>query len=169
MKGALIALFVVVVVVLVAISGVLQRGYDQLETERNDIDVRWMQLQKDMKARADIAVDLAEKQNSLIAEQVTSARASLSAAANKQEAISANNRIAASLLSMQKANPSIATDQRLQDVQQKLATDGTDYNEAIKKYNVDLQLFPRNLIASAARLGPYDAYFKDGDESRVPQ
>jgi LemA protein len=169
MKGALIALFVVVVMVLVAVSGVLQRGYDQLKTERNDIDVRWTQLQKDMKARADIALDLAQRQNAHVAEQVTSARASLLAAENKQEAMSANNRIAAALLSMQKTNPSLTTDQRLQDMQQKLATDGTDYNEAVKKYNVDLQLFPRNLIASAARLGPYDSYFKDGEASRVRQ
>ena len=104
-----------------------------------------------------------------MAEQVARARASLYGAASRQSAMSANSLITAALLRMEKRTPLITADQRLQDVQQKLATDGTDYNEAIKKYNVDLQLFPRNLIASAAHLRPYDAYFKDGDESRLPQ
>lgn len=169
MKGALIALFLVVIVVLVAVSGVLQRGYNQLETERNDIDVRWAQLDKDMKARADIAADLARRQDAATAERVAQARASLFAASNRQEAMSANNDIATALLNMQKRHPVITTDQRLQDVQQKLATDGTDYNDAVQKYNVDLKLFPRNLIASAARLGPYDGYFKNGSENRLQQ
>jgi LemA protein len=169
MKGALIALFAVVIIVLVAVSGTLQRGYNQLQTERNDVDVRWAQLDKDIKARADIAVDLARKQDAAMADQLAQARASLLAAASRQEAMSANNRIAAALLKMQKRDPLLRTDQRLQDVQQKLATDGTDYNEAIQKYNTDLQLFPRNLIASAVRLGRYDAYFKDGDENHLPK
>ena len=166
MKGALIALFVLVTAA-VAVSGVLQRSYNQLETERHDIDVRWAQLEKDIKARADLASGLAPRQNAATAEQVTQARALLLGAVNRSEAMSANNRIIAALLKMQKSDPLITTDQRLQDVQQKLAIDGTDYNEAVQKYNTDLQLFPRNLIASAARLRRYDAYFKDGDENRL--
>ena len=168
MKRALIALFIVIIL-LVAVSGVLQRAYNQLATERNDIDVRWSQLEKDLKARADLASELARRQDAATAERVAQARRSLLSATNRQQAMSANSRIVAELLKIQKRDRLLTTDQRLQDVQQKLAIDGTDYNDAIQKYNTDLQLFPRNLIASAARLGRYDAYFKDGDENRLPR
>ena len=168
MKGALIALSVLIVAG-VAVSGVLQRGYTQLETERNDIDVRWAELEKDMKARADIVADLARTHHAATAEQILQARAALFAAGNRHEAVSANSRIAEALLEMQRRDPVITTDQRLQDAQQKLAMNGSDYNDAIQKYNVDLKLFPRNLIASVAHLGTYDAYFNDGDEKHLAQ
>jgi LemA protein len=48
--------------------------------------------------------------------------------------------------------------------------DRRDYNEAIKKYNTDVEIFPKNLAASMFGFHRDDAYFQaTAQEKQVPQ
>ena len=167
MKGVVIALCVAVVFGLVAVSGVVLRDYNQLSIERSDIEARWAQLDRDMKARADTVVALVRKVDEAARAELTRARVALLSAQSRQDAIAANNQISARLEKVERRHPAIADDQGLQDAQEKMANDGTDYNRAIEKYNTDLLLFPNNLIASASGFSRYDTYFRTG--SALPQ
>jgi LemA protein len=41
-----------------------------------------------------------------------------------------------------------------------------DYNEAIKKYNTDVEIFPKSVAASIFGYHHDDAYFKTTDEEK---
>src|SRR5206468_1210655 len=63
---------------------------------------------------------------------------------------------------------------RLQDelagTENRIAVDRRDYNEAIRKYNTDVELFPRNIAAAIFGFHRDDAYFKTTEqEKKVPQ
>src|SRR5579884_808322 len=182
MKGALIAL-VLVLIVLTAISGVISRDYNQLATERHDIEARWVQLDKDMKERADLTAKLLRPvhqyspQEKALLEEIERDRAALLAAKEKREEMEANNRLSAALsrvLAPQDHLSRLASNQTLQDdladAEQNIANDRSDYNEAIKKYNTDRLLFPQNVTAALFHFERDDAYFlTPGEENKPPQ
>jgi LemA protein len=160
MKGAMIALVVIVVFAAVALSGVVLRDYNQLAIERSDIEARWIQLQRDMKARADTILTIVPKNEEATIAELGKARVVLLGAQSRQEIITANSEISAQLETLERRHPNLTNDQALQDAQQKLANDGTDYNKAIERYNTDVQLFPNNVIATTSGFSRYDAYFR---------
>jgi LemA protein len=183
-KGALIAIFVVIV--LVAVSGQLMGEYNQLVTERNDIQARWAQVEYDMKRRADLIPNLVEtvkhyaKQEQTIMGEVANARDALLGAHSKQDEMTANNQLTgtiARLLVLQENYPQLKSNQnflRLQDelagTENRIAVDRRDYNEAIKKYNTDVELFPKNIAASIFHFQRDNAYFQTPEqEKKVPQ
>lgn len=182
MKGALIAL-ILVIVVLTAVSGVILRDYNQLSTEKHDIEARWTELDKDMRNRANRIANLTEpvkgyggKEESLLRD-VALARAALLSAQTKREEMEDNNRLSsalARLFTSQNRVGGLASNQNLQDaladVEQNIANDRSDYNEAIKKYNTDLLLFPQNVTAALFHFRRDDAYFlTPGEDSKTPQ
>jgi LemA protein len=185
MKGGLIVA-VVVVIVLVAFSGQLMGSRNQLVTEKNDIDARWAQVENDMKRRADLIPNLVEtvkgyaKQEQTVIGEVANARAALLGARTKEDAINANNQLSGALgrlLVLTENYPQLKSNEnflRLQDelagTENRIAVDRRDYNEAIKKYNTDVELFPRNIAAAIFGFHRDDAYFKTTEEEKkVPQ
>lgn len=185
MKGALIGLLIVVVV-LVVVSGQVMGGYNQLVTERNDIQARWAQVDNDMKRRADLIPNLVEtvkgyaKQEQTVIGEVANARAALLGAHSKQDEIAANNRLSGAigrLLVLQENYPQLKSNEnflRLQDelagTENRIAVDRRDYNEAIKKYNTDVELFPKNITAALFHFQRDDAYFQTPEaDKKVPQ
>jgi LemA protein len=63
---------------------------------------------------------------------------------------------------------------RLQDelagTENRIAVSRRDYNEAIRQYNTDVELFPRNIAAALFGFRRDDAYFKaTEEEKKVPQ
>ncbi|HEY7306538.1 MAG TPA: LemA family protein [Bryobacteraceae bacterium] len=185
MKGAIIALIVIVVVVLI-FGGQLMGQRNQLVAQRNEIDARWAQVDNDMKRRADLIPNLVEtvkgfaKQEQTVIGEVTNARAALLGARTKQDEITANNQLSGALgrlLVLTENYPQLKSNEnflRLQDelagTENRIAVDRRDYNETIKNYNISVEQFPKNIAASIFGFKRDDAYFKTTEEERkVPQ
>jgi LemA protein len=185
MKGALIIVGVLVLVGLV-FGGQLVGSRNLLVTEKNDIDARWAQVDNDMKRRADLIPNLVEtvkgyaKQEQTVIAEVANARAALLGARSKGDEINANNQLSGAigrLLVLQENYPQLKSNEnflRLQDelagTENRIAVSRRDYNEAIKKYNTDVELFPKNIAASIFNFKRDDAYFKTSEEEKkTPQ
>lgn len=185
MKSLLIILGIVVLGV--AVFGTQLMGEkNALVAERNDIEARWAQVENDMKRRADLIPNLVEtvkgyaKQEQTVIGEVTNARAALLGANTKQDTISANNQLTGALgrlLVLTENYPQLKSNEnfsRLQDslegTENRIAVDRRDYNEAIKKYNTDVESFPRSVAASIFGFHRDDNYFKTTEaEKKVPQ
>ena len=185
MKGALIILAILILAGVI-IAGPLVSSRNQLVTEKNDIDARWAQVDNDMKRRADLIPNLVEtvkgyaKQEQTVIGEVANARAALLGAHSKQDEITANNQLSGAigrLLVLQENYPQLKSNEnflRLQDelagTENRIAVDRRDYNEAIKRYNTDVELFPKNIAASLFGFKRDDAYFQAApSEKQVPQ
>ncbi len=185
MKGALIVLGVIVLLVLIFGSQLMGQR-NQLVTEKNEIDARWAQVDNDMKRRADLIPNLVEtvkgyaKQEQTVIGEVANARAALLGARSKDEEISANNQLSGALgrlLVLTENYPQLKSNEnflRLQDelagTENRIAVSRRDYNEAVKRYNTDVELFPKNIAASIFGFQKDNAYFKTTEEEKkVPQ
>jgi LemA protein len=185
MKGGLI-IGIIILIVLVGLSGQVMGSRNQLVTEKTDIDARWAQVETDIKRRADLIPNLVStvqgyaKQEQAVIGEVANARAALSGARTKEDTINANNQLTGALnrlLVVVENYPQLKSNEnflRLQDeltgTENRIAVDRRDYNEAIRKYNTDVQLFPKNIAASLFGFQPDNAYFKTTEEDRkVPQ
>lgn len=185
MKGALIAVGVIVVAGLI-VGSQLMGARNQLVTERNEIDARWAQVDNDIKRRADLIPNLVEtvkgyaKQEQTVIGEVTRAREALLGARTKQDEIAANSKLGGAvgrLLLLMENYPQLRSNEnflRLQDelagTENRIAVDRRDYNEAVKRYNTDVELFPKNIAASLFGFHRDDAYFTTSEEEkRVPQ
>lgn len=184
-KGGLLVIGVIIFVVLVFAGKVIGER-NTLVTQRNDIDARWAQVDNDMKRRADLIPNLVEtvkgyaKQEQTVFGDIANARAGLLNAHSRQDEIAANNQLGGAigrLLLLQEAYPQLKSNEnflRLQDelagTENRIAVDRRDYNEAIRRYNTNVELFPTNIAASLFHFTRDDAYFKaTEEEKRVPQ
>src|SRR5579863_8443168 len=162
MRAALIIGGVLLLFGLVAVSGKLIAAHQQLSVERSDIEARWHQLDRDMKQQAELVRGfIARHANTGEATAAQEARRGLLAASNKQDEIRADIRLTAAIDHALEKN--LVSDQNLQDeladLEENLGNDRENYNDAIKKYNTDLQLFPRNVIATLFHFRRDDAYY----------
>jgi LemA protein len=181
MKGALIGLGVLVLAGLV-IGGQLIGAKNQLVTQKNDIDGKWAQVDNDIKRRADLIPNLVEtvkgfaKQEQTVFSDIANARAALVGARSKDAEISANNQLGGAigrLLVLQESYPQLKSNEnflRLQDelagTENRIAVSRRDYNEAIRKYNTNVELFPTSIAASIFGYHRDDAYFKTTEEEK---
>jgi LemA protein len=185
MKRGLIVLGVAVIL-LIMVGGRLMASRNQLVTEKNDIDARWAQVDNDMKRRADLIPNLVEtvkgyaKQEQTVIAEVANARSALLGAKSRTDEMAANNQLGGAigrLLVLRESYPELKSNEnflRLQDelagTENRIAVDRRDYNEAIRKYNTDVELFPTNIAASLFGYHRDDAYFKTTEEEKkVPQ
>ena len=185
MKGVLIILGVIVLAVLI-FGGQLMGQRNTLVTEKNQIDAKWAQVDNDMKRRADLIPNLVEtvkgyaKQEQTVFGDIANARSALLGAKSRQEEIGANSQLSGAigrLLVLQENYPQLKSNEnfmRLQDeiagTENRIAVSRRDYNEAIRKYNTDVELFPRNIAASIFGYHRDDAYFKTTEEEKkAPQ
>jgi LemA protein len=185
MKGGLIVAVVLVVVALL-LGAQMVSSRNELVIEKNDIDGKWAQVDVDIKRRADLIPNLIEtvkgyaKQEQAVIGEVANARAALLGAKSKEDEISSNNQLTGAigrLLVLQENYPDLKSNQnflqlqdQLEGTENRIAVSRRDYNEAIKKYNTDVDLFPKNLAASIFGFKRDDAYFKTSEEDKkVPQ
>ena len=166
MKNLLIVLGVIILIVVI-FGGQLMGSRNQMVTEKNDIEGRWAQVDNDMKRRADLIPNLVEtvkgfaKQEQEVFGAIANARSALLSAGSKGDRsgeIAANSQLSGAigrLLVLQENYPQLKSNEnflRLQDelagTENRIAVDRRDYNEAIQKYNTDIDLFPRNIAAS---------------------
>ncbi len=185
MKAGLVIVGVIILAGLV-FGGQLMSGRNTLVTEKNDMAGRWAQVDNDMKRRADLIPNLVEtvkgyaKQEQTVIGEVANARAALLGAHSKSDEIAANGQLTGALgrlLVLQENYPQLKSNEnflRLQDelagTENRIAVSRRDYNEAVRKYNTDVEVFPRNIAASMFGFKPEDAYFKTTEqEKKVPQ
>jgi LemA protein len=177
-KRALIVVSVVVVVVLLAAlvfgAGMVSTR-NKLVVERNEIEAQWHQVDVVLQRRADLIPNLVEtvkgyaKHEEGAIAAVANARAQLGGARTPEEKIAANNRLDGALgrlLVVVENYPNLKADQqflRLQDElagsENRIAVERRKYNEAIQRYNTDIELFPNNIAASLFGFGRNNAYF----------
>jgi LemA protein len=185
MKIALIVIGALLVVGLVVI-GKLVGTRNELVREREAITAQWAQVDVALKRRADLIPNLVEtvkgyaKHEQSVIDAVASARAALVGARGPREAIAANNRLDTALgrlLVVVENYPNLKANEnflRLQDelagTENRIAVERRKYNEAVQKYNTDIELFPNNIAASLFGFARNDAYFRtEGAAREVPK
>lgn len=184
MKNLLIVLGVVILIAVI-FGGQLMGSRNQIVTEKNDIDGRWAQVENDMKRRADLIPNLVEtvkgyaKQEQEVFGAIANARSALLSAGSRGDRagqINANTELSGAigrLLVLQENYPQLKSNEnflRLQDelagTENRIAVDRRDYNEAIQKYNTDIDLFPRSIAAAMFGFHRDDNYFKTTEEEK---
>ncbi|HVX66180.1 MAG TPA: LemA family protein [Bryobacteraceae bacterium] len=174
MKIALIIIVVLLLVGLVA-GGSLVGTRNTLVTERNAIESQWHQVDVVLQRRADLIPNLVAtvkgyaKHETGAIEAVANARAALNGARTPQDRIAANNQLDGALsrlLVVVENYPNLKADQqflRLQDElagsENRIAVERRKYNEAVQRYNTDIELFPNNIAASLFGFSKNSAYF----------
>ncbi len=172
-----IALIVIAVLVLVAlVAGFSMVGTrNTLVTERNAIESQWHQVDVVLQRRSDLIPNLVETVKGYAGhekgaiEAVANARAALVGAKSPQQRIAANNQLDGALgrlLVVVENYPNLKADQqflRLQDElagsENRIAVERRKYNEAVQRYNTDIELFPNNIAASLFGFAKNSAYF----------
>ncbi len=185
-KGGLLVVLGIIVLVILIFGGKLMGERNTLVTQREDIDARWAQVDNDMNRRADLIPNLVEtvkgyaKQEQTVFGDIANARAGLLNAHGRQDEINANNQLGNAigrLLVLTESYPQLKSNSNFSQLQDELAgtenriaVDRRDYNEAIRRYNTNRELFPTNIAASLFNFTRDDAYFKASEEEkRVPQ
>ena len=174
MKGVLIALGVIVLVVLI-LGGSLMGSRNELVTEREAYKAQWQQVDVDLQRRLDLIPNLVEtvkgfaKQELAVMTAVTDARAAMMGAKTPADRIAANNQLEGALgrlFVIVENYPQLKSDEnflRLQDelagTENRIAVERRRYNEAVQKYNTDIELFPKNIAASMFGFQRENAYF----------
>ncbi|MCL4402764.1 MAG: LemA family protein [Acidobacteria bacterium] len=184
MKALWIA--VLAVVVLGVIFGARYVGIrNQLVTEREAINAAWAQVDVAIERRADLIPNLVETVKGYAAHEkgvidaVANARSALAGARTPQQRIAANGQLdnaLSRLLVVVENYPQLRANEnflRLQDelagTENRIAVERRKYNEAVQKYNTEIELFPNNIVASLSGFTRNDAYFKtDANARAVP-
>ena len=168
-------LWVLVGFVAVFILGV-GGSYNGLVSSNQAVDAGWAQVENDMQRRYDLIPNLVNtvkgymKHESGVLTEVTRLRSQWGAAKTPSERASASdslgNAIGRLIVAVEqypqlKANENFL---KLQDeiagTENRIAFERKQYNAAVQAYNVKVQSFPSNLVASIFGFKSKDAYFK---------
>lgn len=174
MKTVWIILGVVVLGALM-LGGSLMSSRNEMVTQREEYRAAYQQVDVDLQRRLDLIPNLVEtvkgfaKQEQAVIDSVTSARAAMMGAQTPAERIAANNQLEGALgrlFVIVENYPQIKSDAnflRLQDelagTENRIAISRRRYNEAVQRYNTNIELFPKNIAASLFGFAREDAYF----------
>jgi LemA protein len=163
------------VVVLIAALGGGLLGRD-LTRERDAIAAQWTGVAAALNERAELAPRLVEalrgdtRIEPAAIVLVTESGQALLRARTPRDRIEANNRLDSALAGLLAAAgnpPGLAGNESFPLVRDDLAAADyriaearRKYNEAVQRYNTDIELFPRNIVARLAGLKRDDAYFR---------
>lgn len=172
--GIIIAIVVGLALVLGGCGFVQSRN--KLVAEKESIAGEWSQVDADLQRRADLIPNLVEtvkgyaKEETSIFEALANARAAMTGARTPQEKIDANNQVTGALgrlMVVVENYPNLKANENFKQLQ--FSLEGTEnrilqarrrYNDAVQKYNTDIQMFPASLVASLSGFQREDAYFK---------
>jgi len=176
MKGALIAIGVVVVLLLIG-GGSYVSSKNQMVQLNADIDRSYSDIDTLQQRRMDLIPNLVASVKGYVAEESTvltniaNARAGVIAAgSNRASSIQANQQLDVAispLLRLQEQYPNLKGNDQFMRLEDELA--GTEnrinvgrerYNKAVEAYNVDIQQFPASIWAGMAGFHVRQEYFK---------
>ncbi len=169
------AIFAILILILVAFVGIILLDRSELARKRSAIDTCWNGVDQAMRARAAIlpkAIETAIEslgQNADVVRGLNGAYSAFAKSATRQQKMEANGKMdsaIAGLLSASRINAALARDRnfvRIKDeftrAEDEVSSERSNYNEAIKSYNISLELFPKNLCASLFRYVRVEDYF----------
>src|SRR5580700_4678093 len=175
MKVVLIGVGVIVLIGLILVS-TLMGDRNDLVTEREAIKGAFSQVDTDLQRRNDLIPNLVETVKGMasheqsVIDSVTKARAQMAGAQTPAEKVAADGQLTSALsrlLVVVENYPNIKANEnfiRLQDelsgTENRIAVERRKYNEAVQKYNTDIEIFPNNIAASMFGFQRNDAYFK---------
>ena len=175
MKIGLIVIAVVVLVVLI-FGGSLVSTRNELVTEKETISKQWADIDSALQRRADLIPNLVNtvkgyaKHEEGVFTNIANARAQMAGARTPQEKIQANSQLEGALsrlLVVVENYPQLKANEqfnRLMDelsgTENRINVERRKYNEVVKRYNTDIQLFPKNIAASLFGFQKEEAYFK---------
>lgn len=175
MKIALVVLGVLLLLALM-IGGSMMSARNELVTEREAVKAAWSQVDVVLQRRADLIPNLVETVKGFagheekVISDITNARAAMMGAKSPAEKIQANSQIDSALgrlFVVVENYPNIKANEnflRLQDelagAENRIAVERRKYNEVVQKYNTDIELFPKNIVAGMFGFQREDAYFK---------
>ena len=184
---ALVALGVLGVMLLGAliVGGLLVARYNSLVTANEQIDGAWAQVENVLQRRGDLIPNLVATvqgfadQEQEIFTDVANARSRLAGAVTPAEAGAANAGLTGALgrlLAISENYPQLRSNEnfiRLQDElagsENRIAVERRRYNETVRTYNTQVQVFPTNMVAGL--FGFLDRGYFEADEAaaQVPQ
>ena len=183
MKSALIVVGIVILLVLL-VGGSLASTRNQLVTEKQAVEAAWSQVDGALQRRADLIPNLVEtvkgvaKQEQTVFRDIANARAAMSGARNPEEKLQANSQLSSALgrlLVVVENYPQLKSSESFNRLMDELA--GTEnrinverrrYNEAVQRYNTDIQLFPKNIAAGMFGFGPQPYFQADPGAKNAP-
>jgi LemA protein len=171
-KGILLGLLGLGIVIVLMLFGT----YNGLATAKVAIDGQWAQVETVLQRRYDLIPNLVEtvkgyaKHEAGVLEEVTRLRSQWGAAKDTSSKVSASNDLEGALSRLMvvvekypdlKANEGfLKLQDELAGTENRIAVERMRYNQAVQDYNVKVQTFPSNLIASMCGFKPLDTYFK---------
>ncbi|MEX2263701.1 MAG: LemA family protein [Bryobacteraceae bacterium] len=181
MKAVLIVLAVLLGLGLL-VGGQFVGVRNELAVQREAVTAAWAQVDVALQRRADLIPNLVEtvkgfgKQEQGVIDSVTKARAALTGARTPADRIAANTQLDSALsrlLVVVENYPQIKSNEnflRLQDelagTENRIAVERRKYNEAVQRYNTQIELFPNNVVAGMSGFARNDAYFRTDPGAR---
>jgi LemA protein len=178
MKFGLIALIVVGILVVfgLVMAGSLFGTHNELVQEREAIKAASAQVDNVLQRRNDLIPNLVETVKGFatheqqVIDSVTSARAAMMGAQTQKEKVAADGQLTGALSRLMlvvENYPNLKSNEnflRLQDelsgTENRISIERGRYNETVRKYNTDIQIFPKNIAASIWGFQRDDAYFQ---------
>ena len=153
---------------------------------REQAKTAWAQVENQLQRRNDLIPNYVEtvkgyaKQETTIFTEIANARARMAGArGNPTETIQANNQLESALsrlLVVVENYPELRSSenfQRLQDelagTENRIATERMRYNEVVRDYNIRVQRFPANLVATVFNFAPMPLFEAPAAAKAVPQ
>ena len=160
--------------------------YNSLVALRGRVENGWAQIDTQLQRRFDLIPNLVEtvkgyaKHESEVFERVTQARASMASATTVGEKAAANNALTEtlkSLFAVSEAYPDLKASSNFRDLQVELTNTENKvsfarqfYNDTVKRYNIAIQTFPRNIVAGLFKFERREFFEVDSPEVRkAPQ
>jgi len=175
--GVRLGLALVALAILLAfVGGMYLSSRNEMVRYRETTEASWAQLDAILRRRADLIPNLIATVKSVVGKRdlpalddISKARAALFQANGRTERIAANQRLDAALIQLfvfAEYYPSLKSNEnflRLQDelarTENRLAVERRRYNEALRSYNDDIDLFPNGVFARWAGFQHDDRYF----------
>ena len=158
---ALIIVVVLIVLLIVYVVAV----YNSLVADRNKVKNAWSQIDVELQRRFDLIPNLVEsvkgymEHEEKILSEVAELRSSWASATTVAEKSTLNNQLTESLKSLMaiaenypdlKANQNfLELQNELENTENKISYSRRDYNDTVTRFNIKLEAFPSNLVASA--------------------
>ena len=172
----LIAIAALIVIYIIVI-------YNGLITLRNRVENGFAQIDTQLQRRYDLIPNLVEtvkgyaKHENEVFEKVTAARAGMANAKTIDEKAKADNEITGtlkSLFAVAEAYPALQASANFKELQVELTNTENKisfarqfYNDTVKKFNTDIQKFPKNIIAGILNFKAYEYYQTESPAARV--
>lgn len=157
--------------------------YNSLVSLKNRVDNGWAQIDTQLQRRFDLIPNLVEtvkgyaKHEKEVFERVTEARAGMANAKTVEEKANADNMLTGTLktlFAVAEAYPDLKADRNFRDLQveltnteNKIAFARQFYNDTVKRFNISIQQFPKNIIANMFKFTAREFYVVESPEARV--